>query len=330
MKKLIIIEGLCLFAMVFLSLAETQISHAQTDIPGGDVSGTWSLSNSPYHINGEITIPDGQTLTIEPGVEVVFTGHYKFNVQGRILAIGTEQDSIIFTADDHSAGWHGLRFDNTPSSNDSSIIEYCRLEYGKANTGSGNVNRCGGAIYVNCDQLRISHCLFQLNMCYHPDIQQTGGGAIIIVGGNPIISHCEFKANTSSFFGGALLIWFSSSKGQIVNNYIHHSTGHGTITIGEGESPILYNNLIVHNHSTGHGVIHISNPGGMSVFINNTIANNTCSGAGGAVFVNHGMTPLFINNIIYVSTFLRSSTYYGRFYKRKGNKERRDSNIWSL
>jgi hypothetical protein len=299
MKYLNVIRGLCLFVMVFLSLAETQIAHAQTDIPSSDVSGTWTLTNSPYHINGEITIPNGETLTIEPGVEVIFTGHYKFNIQGRILAAGTEQDSIIFTANDHSTGWHGLRFDNTPSSNDSSIIEYCRLEYGKANTGSGNVNRCGGAIYIKCDQLRISHCLLQHNMCYHPDIQQTGGGAIIIAGGNPIISHCEFKGNTSSFFGGALLIWFGSSKGQIVNNYIHHSTGHGTITIGEGASPILYNNLIVNNHSTGHGVIHISNPGGMSVFINNTIVNNTCAGAGGAVFVNHGMTPLFVNNIIY-------------------------------
>jgi pimeloyl-ACP methyl ester carboxylesterase len=285
----------------YLSDVLAHTDQGPTEIPAGKVSGTWTLEGSPYHINGEITIPNGKTLTIEPGVEVIFTGHYKFNVKGKIIAIGTEQDSIIFTADDHSAGWHGLRFDLTPSSNDSSIIEYCRLEYGKANTGSGDADRWGGAIYVRCNKLRVSHCLFQFNMCYHPDIQQTGGGAIGIWG-SPIISHCEFKENTSSFFGGALLIWFSTSKAKIYNNYIHHSTGHGTICIGEGASPILYNNLIVNNHSTGHGVIHISNPGGIAVFINNTITNNTCSGAGGAVFVNHGMTPLFINNIIYGNT----------------------------
>jgi S-formylglutathione hydrolase len=289
-------------SLAYLSDILAHTDQGPTEIPAGKVSGTWTLEGSPYHINGEITIPNGKTLTIEPGVDVVFTGHYKFNVKGRILAIGTEQDSIFFTADDHSLGWHGLRFNNTPSSNDSSIIEYCRLEYGKANTGSGIADRGGGAIYALCDKLRISHCLFHLNMCYSANIQETGGGAIAIAGGNPIISHCEFKANTSSFFGGALIIWYSSSKGQIYNNYIHHSTGHGTITIGQGASPIFYNNLIVNNHSTGHGVIHISNPGGMSVFINNTIANNTCSGAGGAVFVNHGMTPLFINNIIYGNT----------------------------
>jgi hypothetical protein len=302
MKKFTMTLRMSALLFGFILLAKTSNASAQTDIAAGNVSGLWAKANSPYHINGEITVPNGETLTIEPGVEVIFQGHYKFNIQGRILAIGTEQDSIIFTADDHSAGWHGLRFDNTPSSNDSSIIEYCRLEYGKANTGSGFVNRCGGAIYANCDKLRISHCLFQLNMCYNTDINQTGGGAIVIVGGNPIISHCEFNANTSSFFGGALLIWFGSSKGQIVDNYIHHSTGHGTITIGGGASTILYDNLIVNNHSTGHGVIHISDPPGMSVLVNNTIANNTCAGAGGAVFVNHGLTPLFINNIIHGNT----------------------------
>ncbi len=66
-----------------------------TEIPAGDVSGTWTKAFSPYHINGEITIPNDSTLTIEPGVEVVFTGHYKFNVQGRLLAIGTETDTIV-------------------------------------------------------------------------------------------------------------------------------------------------------------------------------------------------------------------------------------------
>ena len=68
---------------------------AHTEIPAGDVSGTWTKANSPYYINGEITIPNDSTLTIEPGVEVIFTGHYVFFVKGRLLAIGTEQDTIL-------------------------------------------------------------------------------------------------------------------------------------------------------------------------------------------------------------------------------------------
>jgi S-formylglutathione hydrolase FrmB len=301
MKKLIVISGLCLFVMVFLSLAETQIAYPQTDIPAGDVSGTWTLSNSPYHINGEITIPDSQTLIIEPGVEVIFTGHYKFNVQGRILAIGTEQDSIIFTADDHSAGWHGFKFDNTPSSNDSSIIEYCRLEYGKANTGSGDVNLAGGAIYAKLNKLRISNSLFRNNMCYHSDITQSGGGAIYIEG-DPIIEFCEFNEN-SGVFGGAMLIWGSGLNPVIRNNYFHHNQGHGTINVGSwsgnNASPLFINNVIINNNSNGHGIVHFSHGTGLAVLINNTIAYNNTSGQGGAVFTNHGVAPLLINTIIY-------------------------------
>ena len=91
MKNLIFI-----FILIFCST----FLFAQTTIPGGDVSGTWEISGSPYLIEGEITIPDGETLAIDPGVLVEFQGHYKFNVQGRILAEGTEQDSIFFTIAD--------------------------------------------------------------------------------------------------------------------------------------------------------------------------------------------------------------------------------------
>jgi hypothetical protein len=37
---------------------------------GGDVSGTWSLEESPHFIGTDIIIPFGETLTIEPGVIV--------------------------------------------------------------------------------------------------------------------------------------------------------------------------------------------------------------------------------------------------------------------
>jgi hypothetical protein len=292
------------FCLVIVSLFFIFFDSHATEIPGGNISGTWTLANSPYHINGEITIPNDSTLIIEPGVEVIFMGHFKFNVQGSILSIGTEKDSIIFTADDHSTGWHGLKFDNTPSLNDSSILEYCRFEYGKANTGSGDVNRCGGAIYAKCDKLRISHCLFQLNLCYHTDITQTGGGAIAIIDSS-IVEFCEFSENTG-VFGGAMLIWGCSLHPLIRNNYFHHNNGHGTINIGSwscnNTSPIFINNIIADNSSNGHGIIHFSNGGGLTVFINNTIVNNSCTGSGGSIFSNYNISALFINNIIYGNT----------------------------
>lgn len=61
---------------LFLILLNLEIVQAQTVIPAGNVSGSWTFANTPYHIYGEITIPNGETLTIEPGVDVIFTGHY--------------------------------------------------------------------------------------------------------------------------------------------------------------------------------------------------------------------------------------------------------------
>ncbi len=177
MKKSIFTISLCFLIILFLSPIESQRTYAQTEIPAGDVSGTWTKANSPYNINGEITIPNDSTLTIEPGVEVVFTGHYKFNVQGRLLAIGTETDTIVFTINDTTGfhnltipdgGWHGIRFIDTPSTNDSSKIVYCKLQYGKANTGAGYYDRLGGAICAKINKLLVSHCMFRNNTCLSP------------------------------------------------------------------------------------------------------------------------------------------------------------------
>ena len=42
----------------------TRVMKAQTDIPGGAVSGVWTREGSPYHINGSVTVPNDSTLTI--------------------------------------------------------------------------------------------------------------------------------------------------------------------------------------------------------------------------------------------------------------------------
>ena len=106
-------------------------------------------------------------MTIEPGVEVIFQGHYKFNVQGRLLSIGTQSDTITFIAADTVTGWHGIRFINTPNTNDTSKIVYCLFKYGKANTGDyTSLDRSGGAILISgFNKVFISNCLFDSNVC---------------------------------------------------------------------------------------------------------------------------------------------------------------------
>jgi hypothetical protein len=92
--------------------------EAQTIVAPGEVSGTWEQSKSPYQITGNIYVSNDSTLIIEPGVRVEFLGHYELKVMGRLLAEGTQTDSILFTVNDTTGffesdtslgGWYGIR-----------------------------------------------------------------------------------------------------------------------------------------------------------------------------------------------------------------------------
>ena len=56
-------------------------SHAQTPVSGDITTTTWLNSGSPYRVTGTVTIPPGNTLTIEPGVDVLFDADVQFIVQ---------------------------------------------------------------------------------------------------------------------------------------------------------------------------------------------------------------------------------------------------------
>lgn len=151
---------------------------AQTVIPGGNVSGTWTATGSPYLIEGEITVPSGDSLVVEPGVDVIFQGHYKLIVNGWLVAEGTENDSVLFTAADTSEGWYGIRFINAPDSN---ILSYCIIEYGRA-LGSG-YNMNGGGIYCQNSNPTIHNSAIRGNSAIY-------GGGIACVSASPSIVGC--------------------------------------------------------------------------------------------------------------------------------------------
>ncbi|RLD54153.1 MAG: hypothetical protein DRJ05_15185, partial [Bacteroidetes bacterium] len=148
MKKLF--TFIILFALSTSTFAQTEVS--------GDQTGTWTAENSPYLVIGEITVPSGQVLNIEAGVEVNFQGQYKFNVLGNLQAIGTEADSIFFTTDNQATGWGGIRFDG---SNGISTVSYCRIEFGKT-SGDYPDNHGGAMAFFGADAV-VSNCVFADN-----------------------------------------------------------------------------------------------------------------------------------------------------------------------
>jgi parallel beta-helix repeat protein len=174
-------------------------------------------------ITGDVTINDGATLTIEPGVQVYFDGNYQIDVQGTILAEGTTSDAITFTAHP-TVPWNGIVFTNTPAVNDSSRFVYCTLENGTASSNGGafsitnfdkillenctfqnNQANNGGAVFLNNASVVIKKCSFLDNSA------QSGGAIYILNESAPLISRCIFTDNTATSFGGAIIIHHSES-----------------------------------------------------------------------------------------------------------------------
>jgi hypothetical protein len=122
------------FILILICILLSRGIFAQTIIPAGNISGNWTPSGSPYLVYGDVVIPYGNTLSISPGVKVIFQGNYWFEIQGTLNASGTANDSITFTLADTTGfangtnpGWKGISIyygDYTL------LLEYCIIEFG--------------------------------------------------------------------------------------------------------------------------------------------------------------------------------------------------------
>jgi len=193
------------FSLIGIFLLCFEISA--TEIDSGPVSGHWYASGNPYNINGEIIIPMDSTLNIHPGVQVIFQGGYKFIINGVLEAIGTEGDSILFTAADSSAGWHSLRF---LSAQDTSHVSYCIIQYGRAPGNSGQ-DAQGGGIYCTYSNIVVSHCSIRRNyagLC---------AAGILLDHSAAIVESCDITGNLTDGGAGGILVRYDP-PGAVIRN----------------------------------------------------------------------------------------------------------------
>jgi hypothetical protein len=247
--------GIHLFVLQLILVSN---NFSQTYIPPGDVSGIWTFGNSPYYIQGDISIPDDSILLIEPGVIIEFQGHYALNVQGRLLAIGTDTNKITFTISDTTGfhnpdtvlgGWNGIQFIDTPSENDTSKIIYCTLQFGKA-VGSSPPDNSGGAIFIsNFNKVLISNSLISYNSAGGSD--SPSGGGLSLHFANITLEENEISHNRA-WDGGGIKIW--ESDPVFIGNLIDSNqadVGGGGVWIG-GLSNTEFNYDTITNNIAGY------------------------------------------------------------------------------
>lgn len=269
MKTKLFLTGLSIFlGVLFLS--------SQTFIKEGPVSGIWTKDNSPYLIQGKILIPHGKTLKIEAGVEVIFQTIKGLQVHGRLLAVGNNTNSILFTSSSPSKGWSGIAWDGSLSANlkheQGSRLAYCIFKYCK-DFGEFQVNSGGAIRILNYDNIKIKNCTFEFNeSLLQSDIMQSGG-AITLVNSNITISHCIFRYNRA-LHGGAILI--SDNADPIIDNCLFHNN----FSVYSGAAIALDN----HSHPN---------------FINCTFTENYALKCGGVFYIDSYSRPILNNCILW-------------------------------
>ncbi len=74
-------------------------------IPDGSI---WGPAGNPYIIGAYSELPAGDSLIIEPGVEVVIGPDVELRINGAISAVGTFDEPILFMGTSPSNYWNRI------------------------------------------------------------------------------------------------------------------------------------------------------------------------------------------------------------------------------
>ncbi len=266
----------------FLLLCISQVNFAQLS---GPLNGTLGPGN--FHVVDTISVEQGDSLRLMPGTNFVFDGYYPFRILGVLTAIGTANDTIVFTTDTiaNPNRWRGIYFYGPNSSG--SRLEYCVIKNGIVpRTEDGY--RCGGAVYCEQSSPIFTNCSFRSNYAYQ------GGGAIFCLTASPTFTDCEISRNTTDSHGGGVYSITGSSPtftNCIIYNNSANSRGGGAMFAAS--SPTFTNCIISDNSTAGQGGgIDCSDTTSLLVFTSCVFSNNSAA-RGGGISCSEGSSPSF-------------------------------------
>lgn len=206
---------------------------------GGTISAptTWTLANSPYVVNNDVTVNNSVILTIQPGVVVKFQSGKRITVNGTLAASGTVSNTIVFTSDKDDAYGGDTNGDGTAT------------RPAAGNWGSISLNASASASTLANTLIRYAITGVQITgsspTLSNATVMFSSGAGISVSGaGAPIIQNSVLRENLGAGIN------LSGSSPQIQGNTFV-SNGDAAITMDGNSLPDNSNNQAYYNKYNG-------------------------------------------------------------------------------
>jgi len=210
-------------------------------------SRTWTIGGSPYLLSGTIRVRNGSTLSIDPGVEVRFKtqqprAQLETDAGSSIFAVGTANDSIVFTSDSPTpvAGDWGAVMVFASSG---SLFGHCSFRYGYQ---ALYYNASNNPSDPDVDLCKFENCVIGMSIVSSsPDVRQTSflySSTNVLCRNSdsePTFWHCNFLPSrygeniTLQYYPSAAEIdarfcwWGSDQPGDIAYSIYDGNDDHG-------------------------------------------------------------------------------------------------------
>ncbi|MFH1198119.1 MAG: CotH kinase family protein [bacterium] len=141
-----------------IMVGDLPIINYSGTLPTGQV--IWD-DTADWLLTGDVTVPEGCTLTIKHGTWVLITKYVRIFVYGKVIVEGTAGAPVVITSDNWSEPWGGFEFENAEAD-----FQYCFVLNGAGDMSKGNPTNDGWHTGYQHLIFGKEDCEFNFDNCY--------------------------------------------------------------------------------------------------------------------------------------------------------------------